>query len=179
MLDFKKVKYENDISINGRIFIRGKKNRIEIGKNCAFMSSSIINSISGFNHCYLWAENDGYIHIGDNVGISNANIASYIGITIEDNVLIGSGTKIWDSDFHSLNYDSRMNGGDKNIKSNNIRIKNGAFIGACCIILKGVTIGQHSIIGAGSVVTKNVPDNEIWAGNPARFIKKLRDEHTN
>ena len=54
-----------------------------------------------------------------------------------------------------------------------ILIKEGAFIGAHAIILKGVTIGRHSVIGAGAVVTKNVPDNEVWAGNPAKFVKKL------
>ena len=48
-----------------------------------------------------------------------------------------------------------------------------AFIGAHSIVLKGVTIGKHSVIGAGSVVTKNIPDNEVWAGNPARFIRRL------
>lgn len=47
------------------------------------------------------------------------------------------------------------------------------FIGAKCIILKGVTIGENSVIGAGSVVTKNVPANQIWAGNPAKFIKNV------
>ena len=52
-------------------------------------------------------------------------------------------------------------------------IEDNVFIGAHSTILKGVTIGQNSIIGACSVVTKNIPPNEIWAGNPAKFIKKL------
>lgn len=53
-----------------------------------------------------------------------------------------------------------------------VRIKEGAFIGISTIILKPVTIGKNAIIGAGSVVTKDIPDNEVWAGNPAKFIKK-------
>lgn len=52
-------------------------------------------------------------------------------------------------------------------------IKDNAFIGAHSIILKGVTIGEKSIIGAGSVVARDVPDGEIWAGNPAKFIKNI------
>ncbi len=53
-----------------------------------------------------------------------------------------------------------------------VRIKKNAFIGTGTIITKPVTIGKRSIVGAGSVVTKNIPDDEVWAGNPARLIKK-------
>ena len=67
----------------------------------------------------------------------------------------------------------RISQNDTDIKSAPVLIKEGAFIGAHSIILKGVTIGKHSIIGAGSVVTKSIPDGEIWAGNPARFIRKI------
>ena len=68
-----------------------------------------------------------------------------------------------------------MKNGDLNVKTAPILIKEGVFIGAHAIILKGVTIGRHSVIGAGAVVTKDVPDNEVWAGNPAKFVKKLSD----
>jgi acetyltransferase-like isoleucine patch superfamily enzyme len=56
-----------------------------------------------------------------------------------------------------------------------VTIGRNAFIGAGSFILKGVEIGDNAVIGAGSVVTKSVPANEIWAGNPARFIKKINE----
>lgn len=54
-----------------------------------------------------------------------------------------------------------------------ILIKENAFIGCNVIICNAVTIGRNSVVGAGSIVTKDIPDNEVWAGNPARFIRKL------
>ena len=107
------------------------------------------------------------------MGISHAILCAREEIVIEDNVLIGGGVKIYDNDFHSLEYTNRMERPDKHIRRSKVRIKEGAFIGAHSIILKGVEIGKHSIVGAGSVVSKNVPDGEIWAGNPARFVKKI------
>lgn len=86
---------------------------------------------------------------------------------------MGGGVKLYDTDFHSIYYEERMRKIDPGIKSKPILIKEGAFIGAHSIVLKGVTIGKYSVIGAGSVITKDIPDNEVWAGNPARFIKKL------
>ena len=66
-----------------------------------------------------------------------------------------------------------MINGDTEVKTKPVLIKEGAFIGAHAIILKGVTIGKRSVIGAGAVVTKDVPDNQIWAGNPAGFLKNV------
>jgi acetyltransferase-like isoleucine patch superfamily enzyme len=54
-----------------------------------------------------------------------------------------------------------------------IYIKKGASIGASAVILGGISIGENSMIGAGSVVTKDIPDNELWFGNPAKFIRKI------
>lgn len=93
-------------------------------------------------------------------------------IQIGENVNIGSDCKIFDHDFHSIDYETRIHG-DSEIKTSPVHIDDGAFIGTNSIILKGVTVGKHSVVGAGSVVTKTIPDNEIWAGNPARFIRKL------
>jgi acetyltransferase-like isoleucine patch superfamily enzyme len=58
-------------------------------------------------------------------------------------------------------------------KKRPVVINDNVFIGAHSTILKGVTIGKNSVIGACSVITKDIPDNEIWAGNPAKFIKSI------
>lgn len=171
VLKRKRVVYGKKLTINGRIYIHGKKSTVRIGNNVTINSSSSMNPTSGFMHTHLRAEKHGSIIIGDSVGISHANIMSESSVVIEDNVLLGSGVKIWDTDFHPIDFDDRVN--HKQSKTSPIRIKEGAFIGACSIILKGVTIGKHSVVGAGSVVTKNIPDNEIWAGNPARFVGKI------
>ena len=150
-----------------------KRNSITIGKNVQIRSGKAYNIIGGDTRLILRTIDDGQIRIGNGVGISNSAVVSANSITIEDDVFIGGSCAIYDTDFHSSEYDQRINQGDKNIKSAPVIIKKGAFIGSRCIILKGVTVGEEAIIGAGSVVTKDIPDGEIWAGNPAIYIKKV------
>ncbi len=114
------------------------------------------------------------IVIGNNVGISGSTICARDTVTIGDNVLIGSGCIITDSDAHPIDWKDRRERRNEKILSAPINIGNDVFIGARSIILKGVTIGDRSVIGAGSVVTKNVPADCIFAGNPAKEIKKLK-----
>ena len=175
-----KVIFEKDIKIRGMIVVvrnaigqrKNNNSQIEIGKNVTVNSGKKYNIIGGDTKTIIRTINDGKIFIGNNVGISNSAIVSLKSITIEDNVLIGGGVKIYDNDFHPLEYNARKQNDFGKIKAAAITIKEGAFIGAGTYILKGVTIGERAIIGAGSVVTKNIPPDEIWAGNPAIYIRK-------
>jgi acetyltransferase-like isoleucine patch superfamily enzyme len=80
---------------------------------------------------------------------------------------------IWDTDFHPLDYLARRKHDTSMIKTRPVVIGNDVFIGANSIILKGTTIGDRAIIGAGSVVSGNIPADQIWGGNPAKFIKNI------
>jgi len=146
-----------------------------MGRNVTINSGKKRNPVGMGCQTALLALRGGKINIGNNVGISNAAIVSMESIIIEDNVMLGNGTVIYDTDFHSVRYEKRCQKVDDDIATKPVVIGEGAFIGAGTIILKGVTIGAHSIIGAGSVVTKSVPAHQIWAGNPAKYIKDTLD----
>lgn len=111
------------------------------------------------------------IVIGNNVGISGCQITAYDSITICDNVMIGSGCVICDSDAHPISPKKRHD--VTFTRTAPIFIEKDVFIGARCIILKGVRIGAGAVIGAGSVVTKDIPPMSIYAGNPAQFIRYI------
>lgn len=154
-------------------FFRGLKGgTIRIGRNFCCNNAITSNTIGLIQPCVFdVVEDESSITIGDNVGISGSTINATSSIIIEDNVLIGSGCVITDTDSHPILYDDRITDDKSKIKKAPILIKEGVFIGARSIILKGVTIGRHSIVAAGSVVSKSVPDNCIVAGNPAKVVK--------
>ena len=162
-------------SSNGVPIVNVHNGKIKIGNNFKLNNGLWANTIGFATPCVLFA-NDANLIIGENVGISQTTLFAYgADITIGNNVLMGGGVKIYSTDFHSLDYMNRRNveTDGPNRKSAPVFIGNDVFIGAGAIILKGVSIGDRSIIGAGSVVTKNVPSDEIWAGNPAKFVKYI------
>ena len=120
-----------------------------IGENCNICS-----------HCLI--END--VKIGNNVTIK-CGVQIWDGIEIEDDVFIGANVT-----FTNDKYPKSKNPNWTLLKT---RICKGASIGAGSTILPGITIGTNAVVGAGSVVTKSIPDNELWLGNPARFVRKI------
>ena len=172
VLKYRHVKCGKKLKINGRIYcVSNTVDGIAIGNEVSINSCMKSNPIGGDIKTILFAKGKGKIRIGDGCGISNATLFACDSITLGNNVLVGGNTKIYDSDFHWLNFERRMN--EQGGVTSPVIIKDGAFIGAHSIILKGVIIGEKSIVGAGSVVTKSIPDGEIWAGNPAKFIRKI------
>lgn len=109
-----------------------------------------------------------HIFIGKNVFINHGcSFLDLGGITIEDDVLIGPQVNII-TENHPVDPKSR-----KSLELKSVTIKRNAWIGANATILPGVIIGENSIVAAGAVVTKDVPDNTIVGGVPAKLIKKI------
>lgn len=118
--------------------------------------------------------NTSKIIIGHYVGLNGTSItARSRTIQIDDNVMIAANVSILDSDFHVIYppVGRLTNPGFE--FDQDIRIHNNVWIGTRSIILKGVTIGENSVIAAGSVVTKSIPPNVVAGGVPAKVIRKL------
>ena len=125
---------------------------------CVVLKDAIIGNNCNLNANVL-IEND--VKIGDNVTIKSG-VQIWDGITLENNVFIGPNVT-FTNDFlpRSKQYPKDF------LKT---LIKTNASIGANSTIVGGVTIGEFAMIGAGSVVTKDIANNELWYGNPAKFI---------
>lgn len=105
--------------------------------------------------------------IGDNVTIKSG-VQLWDGVTIKNNVFIGPNVTFTNDIVpRSKRYPDAFE---------KIIVEKGASIGANSTIVAGVTIGQYALIGAGSVVTKNIPANTLWYGNPAKFVKYISDD---
>lgn len=170
----------NDFSIQGIPYISvSLRGECLIGSGFKMNNGLRSNPLGPPQRSIIFVAPHARLVIGNNVGISQTAIVCFQKITIGNNVMIGSGSRIYDTDFHSLTpsyrLDSKIDEEHTVIKP--VELKDNVFIGAHSTILKGITIGENSIIGACSVVTKSIPDNEIWAGNPAKFIRKLRSEN--
>ena len=141
---------------------------ISIGDRCTFNSSSRFNA-RGINHrCILETGKPGAVlKIGNRCGFSGCSIVADKEVIIGDHVMVGANTCIGDRDDHP----DRLG-----TSPQPVHIGNNVFIGMHCIVMKGVTIGDTSIIGAGSIVTKDIPANCIAAGVPCKVIKYKENE---
>lgn len=168
------VKYNSGLHVRGMVKIYNS-GEISIGNNVTINSALWANPISAAGHTCLQVSGGGILEIGDGTGISNSSITCQQQITIGNHVLIGANCQIYDTDFHPLESRYRF-GQEKNdnyIHRKPVLIDDGAFIGTETIILKGTHIGRGSIIGAGSIVSGEIPPFEIWAGVPAKYVKKI------
>ena len=156
------------------IFLHSPNGSLVIGDGFKCNNKITSNSIGLIQPCVFNISAAGSkIVIGNNVGISGSTICARRSVIIGDNVLIGSGCIITDTDAHPINWRLRREGRDDLKAIEPVIIGNDVFIGARSIILKGVSIGDRAVIGAGSVVCKDVPADTIVAGNPAVIVKKL------
>ena len=138
-----------------------------------------INPLGALRGSAVRIDRGGVISIGDFCSFSDVTLWAKERIEIGNYVTIG-GTIVNDSNNHCLNYLERRQEHKKGVDWNKLNIikrpifiEDDAFIGTHCIICKGVRIGTRSIVAAGSVVTKSIPPDEVWGGNPAKFIKKI------
>ena len=156
-------------------------------------SKMIIGNDSAVLGYFVFEIENGRIEIGNRSYIGGGMFICIEKISIGDDVLVSWGCTFMDNNAHSLLASERKN--DVQIYINSVKsinkdfsrnwgqvkmapiiIKNKAWIGFNCIILKGVTIGEGAIVAAGSVVTSDVPDYAIYGGNPAKLIRMLRED---
>lgn len=139
---------------------------ISIGK-CA----TVISEADQRTRIGVWGlePGKGCINIGDYVLISpGCRISACHEVVIEDSVMMANGVYITDSDWHQM-YDRASRA--KAVTP--VRIRKNAWLGDRCTILKGVTVGENAVVAANAVVTRDVPDNVVVAGNPAMVVKQL------
>ena len=166
------VVFGKNIQIPSKVswLIRGA--RITIGDNFYLSSGNGVNPIASNLQADVYVEPGATLTIGNNVGMSSTRLWIHESATIGNNVKIGGCVLITDTDAHPMDYMARRSS-NEGTKSAPVVIEDDVLGGAHCIILKGVTIGARSIIGAGSVVTKSIPADCVAAGNPCRVIKSL------
>ncbi len=142
--------------------------QVRIGSDCRLQRDIF------FNYDHYWTPGPSII-VGDRVFIGRAVEFNIQGrIEVGDDSLIGAGCFFVDHD-HGKHAGRRFNDQPNEIRE--IHIGKNVWLGAGCIVLKGVRIGDGAVIGAGSVVTESVPDNEVRAGNPAKPISPRGTRH--
>lgn len=180
---FKKIRFGKDLQVYNKVYITGARGNIQIGEHFCFTSGDGVNplcrNVRGSIHTDLPTSQ---ILIGNHVGISSACLWVRERLTIGNHVNIGGNCVIMDTDVHQIDYLARRgekayhaDDAETGVQSAPIVIEDDVWIGTNCTILKGVTIGTKSVIGAGSVVTKSIPANSIAAGVPCKVLRTITE----
>jgi hypothetical protein len=171
-LKIRGVTISKNVKFNGfPVILRHPGSRIVFGEKCKFNSAKNSVEINLSKRCtFVTTRNDAEIVFGNNSGASGLLIVSAGSIRIGCNVLIGAHCTIVDNDFH--NPDPFKRQVEDTFIPRPVVIEDNVFIGFNCTILKGVTIGENSVIAANSVVIQSIPRNSIAIGNPCRIIMK-------
>jgi acetyltransferase-like isoleucine patch superfamily enzyme len=166
------------------VFRRPESARIVVGTGCSFLSATKSN-LHGLNRpCMLNCLSPGsLIEIGDDSGFSGTVIAAARQVSIGKRVLCGANTTISDTDSHSLDYRERhpfhfglaSPGWKEHVTGAPVVIEDDVFLGTGVMVLKGVTIGATTVVGAGSVVARSLPPGVVAAGVPARPLLSLAE----
>jgi acetyltransferase-like isoleucine patch superfamily enzyme len=178
---FRGIHFGDSMQVFNKIYVVGAKGKITIGNHFQFTSGDCINPLSSnLIGVICTGKSSTTITIGDYVGISSSRFIIETGLQIGDYVKIGANCLIIDTDSHEIDYKARCGQPAANpdditaiVQTSPITIEDHAWIGANCIVLKGVTIGARTVIGAGSVVTKSIPADCIAAGNPCKVIRQM------
>lgn len=155
------------------ILQKHRQSRLIIGDNLELRSTVRSNPL-GPNHPVILSTRspEAELSIGDHFGMTGGSIVCEQRIVIGHRVTVGTNTIIADTDFHPLEAHQRQVSPLDGTTAP-ITIEDDVFIGMNCLILKGVMLGNGCVIGAGSVVTRDIPAGVIAAGNPAQVIRAL------
>jgi acetyltransferase-like isoleucine patch superfamily enzyme len=152
---------------------RHRSSTMQIGAGCELRSTPASNPL-GPSHAVTLSTRrpDAALRIGRDFGMTGGAIVCEEAISIGDRVILGANCVVIDTDFHPLDAQRRRAAPLAGATAP-VFIGDDVFVGMHSLVLKGVTIGQGSVIGAGSVVTRDVPAHSLAAGNPARVIRTL------
>jgi acetyltransferase-like isoleucine patch superfamily enzyme len=160
LLKLNNIKYGKLPYMRGQSPILKNKGKFEVGNKFTMISNQFKIQITCSENAHL--------KFGDNVHINQGcNIYADKSIEIGDGVMIGDSVIIYDTNFHEVEE-------GEGVTTKPIIIENNVWIGARAIILPGVRIGMNSVVGAGSVVTKSMPENCLIAGVPAKKVKEIK-----
>ncbi|PQJ36436.1 hypothetical protein BSZ35_11040 [Salinibacter sp. 10B] len=168
------MSWGQDWKIFGRPIIQKHRgSQIEMGNGLTLRSWPRSNPLAPTAPVVLSTRRaDAAIDIGTNCGFTGTTLVAAEEIQIGNRVLVGGNASIVDFDFHPLTPEARaedINAG----AAAPIVIEDDVFVGMESLILKGVTIGEGAVVGAGSVVTQDVPPRTVVAGNPATVVREL------